>query len=122
MIHKTEDVVRQEAYIKLELDKEEVGVTQGVGQVTSFKQLGISKGEGLNLKPDGWYLPDNKNKTAIILETKSSDKDIHKDDDLGGLRRYYEVASRDYDKVVSIYYNGKTVRVFKIKSILLTKK
>lgn len=112
MIHKTEDVVRQEANIKLGFNEEEKGVTQGVGQVTSFRQLGISKGEGLNLKPDGWYLPDNKNKTAIILEIKSTDKDIEKDDDLGGLKRYYEVASRDYDKVISIYYNGRTIRLF----------
>lgn len=59
----------------LEFDIPEMSVKQGTGQLTSFKQLGIN-GKGSNHKPDGWYLPDDVSKVAIILETKSSDKDI----------------------------------------------
>ena len=72
---KTEDVVRDEAKIRLQFDEEEINIKQGTGQITTFNQLGFS---GINFKPDGWYLPDNVNIPAIILETKSSDKDLNK--------------------------------------------
>lgn len=112
MVFMTEDEVRQSASIILGLDKKEDDIIQGVGQVTTFKQLGLTKGSNLNLKPDGWYLPANRNMTAIILETKASDKDISRDDSLGGLKDYYQQVRQEYDKVISIYYNGKEVRVF----------
>lgn len=59
----------------LEFDKAEMNVQQGTGQLKTFKQLEFS-GKGSNHKPDGWYLPDNCCKVAIIPETKASDKDI----------------------------------------------
>lgn len=48
-------------------------VQQGTGQLTTFNQLGI---KGIPDKPDGWYIPDNKNDVAILLETKSSNEDV----------------------------------------------
>lgn len=69
----TEDEVRDQAKHLLGFDKTEKGVQQGTGQLTTFNQLGIT---GVLDKPDGWYLPDNKNDVAILLETKNSKEDI----------------------------------------------
>lgn len=63
----TEDEVRDKA-------RELLGFTDsdeaqcGVGQLTTFNQLGFP---GVSDKPDGWYLPNNPMDTALILETKS---------------------------------------------------
>ena len=65
---RTEDEVRDSAKLVLGFDKTEDGVQQGTGQITTFNQLGF---RGCNDKPDGWYLPDDASKPAIILETKS---------------------------------------------------
>lgn len=65
---RTEDEVRDSAKLILGFDKTEDGVQQGTGQITTFNQLGF---RGCNDKPDGWYLPDDASKPAIILETKS---------------------------------------------------
>ena len=64
----TEDEVRDRARDILGL-KAQKGVRAGVGQLTTFNQLGFN---GVADKPDGWYLPDNHADTAIILETKAS--------------------------------------------------
>ena len=64
----TEDEVRDYANTILKF-KNEKDVKAGVGQLTSFNLLGFV---GVKDRPDGWYLPDNKNNTAIILEAKSS--------------------------------------------------
>ena len=66
----TEDIVRDSAGKILEF-KNEKNVQSGVGQLTTFNQLGF---KGVSDKPDGWYLPDNCEETAIILETKNSDQ------------------------------------------------
>ena len=66
----TEDVVRDNAGKILDF-KNENNVQSGVGQLTTFNQLGF---KGISDKPDGWYLPDNPEDTAIILETKNSDQ------------------------------------------------
>ena len=64
----TEDKVRDKARDILGFaDKE--GVQSGVGQITTFNQLGFA---GVVDKPDGWYLPDNPLETAVVLETKAS--------------------------------------------------
>ena len=68
MEHRTEDQVRDAAKIILGLDAVEDKVQQGTGQITTFNQLGF---KGVSDKPDGWYLPDDRNTPAIILETKS---------------------------------------------------
>ena len=59
----TEDAVRDKAKSILRFDIEEQDVIQGVGQLTTFNQLGF---KGVNDKPDGWYLPKNKNEVAIM--------------------------------------------------------
>ena len=71
--YRTEDQVRDSAKIILGFDKEETKIQQGTGQITTFNQLGF---KGVNDKPDGWYLPDDHNTPAIILETKSEAEDI----------------------------------------------
>ena len=70
---RTEDEVRDSAKLVLGFDKEEPGVQQGTGQITTFNQLGF---RGCNDKPDGWYLPDDASKPAIILETKSKTEGV----------------------------------------------
>ena len=73
MIHRTEDQVRDGAKIILGFDAVEDKIQQGTGQITTFNQLGF---KGVNDKPDGWYLPDDRNTPAIILEAKSEAEDI----------------------------------------------
>lgn len=71
----TEDEVRDSAKIKLKFDDSEKGIKQGIGQITTFKQLGFTCKKN-NHKPDGWYLPDDTNGVAIILEIKSEKQDL----------------------------------------------
>ena len=82
---------------------------QGVGQQTSFKQLGFNC-EGSNYRPDGWYLPKDTNEIAIICEAKSSDKDI-KDSDRQ-IEKYIKVVKTKYKNVIGIIYNGENVNVY----------
>ena len=60
----TEDEVRDSARLVLGFDKNEEGIKQGTGQITTFNQLGF---KGYSDKPDGWYLPDDRNSPAVIL-------------------------------------------------------
>lgn len=76
MICRTEDEVRDDSKIILGFDKKEKGIKQGTGQITTFNQLGF---KGISDKPDGWYLPSDVSKPAIILETKSELEDISKE-------------------------------------------
>ena len=101
---KTEDEVRDEDKLLLGFDKEEAGIKQGTGQLTTFNQLGI---KGISDKPDGWYLPDNKNDVAIILETKSSKEDVGCKKWIDELRKNCSIV-RDsgWTKVVGILHNG----------------
>ena len=69
---KTEDEVRQTAGRILGFGDCAEAVS-GTGQITTFNQLGF---KGVNDKPDGWYLPKNRNVPAVILETKSGKIDI----------------------------------------------
>lgn len=94
----------------LEFDKPENGVQQGTGQLTTFRQLGFD-GKAANHKPDGWYLPDDKTKVAIILETKSSDKKLS-NTFVSELLENIKITGRKYSKVVGILYNGSETRVF----------
>ena len=71
---RTEDEVRDLAKIILGLDVKENGIKQGTGQITTFNQLGF---KGISDKPDGWYLPANKEDVSIILEAKSESEDIY---------------------------------------------
>ena len=64
----TEDKVRDKARNILGLNESLKGAKADVGQLTTFNQLGFP---GISDKPDGWYLPDNRNEVALILDPKS---------------------------------------------------
>ncbi|MDD3417721.1 MAG: N-6 DNA methylase [Lachnospiraceae bacterium] len=95
----------------LEFDKPENNVQQGTGQLTTFKKLGFV-GKGSNHKPDGWYLPADCTDVAIILETKSSDKDIESKPFINELLDNVKIANNKYPKVIGILYNGKETKIF----------
>lgn len=108
-LYKTEDQVRDEAKIILGFDKSEKKIQQGTGQITTFNQLGF---KGVIDKPDGWYLPDDYNTPAIILETKSEAEDISLQKWENELAKNCNIALTKYKQVVGILYNGVEVRVF----------
>lgn len=119
---RTEDQVRNEAGITLEfIDRngnnvETTNYLSGVGQLTTFIQLGIKLGTSdfarINDKPDGWFLPFNQNDVAIVLETKSEKEDITKIKWEKELIKNIKILMKHYMKVVGILYNGKDCRVF----------
>lgn len=109
---RTEDQVRDEANLILKFNEKERDIKQGTGQITTFNQLGF---KGINDKPDGWYLPKNINNVAIILETKSEDKDINKKSFINELFKNIDIISTKYKKTIGILYNGKEVLIFKNK-------
>lgn len=113
---KTEDQVRDEAKTILGLDKQETKVQQGTGQITTFNQLGF---KGVINKPDGWYLPDDLNAPAIILETKSEAENISLKKWASELFKNCNIVLSKYKQVVGILYNGIDVRVFLNNSELL---
>lgn len=106
---RTEDQVRDEAKIILGFDRTEAKIQQGTGQITTFNQLGF---KGVVAKPDGWYLPDDLNSPAIILETKSESEDITRKKWATELIKNCKIALQKYRQVVGILYNGIDVRVF----------
>ena len=106
---KTEDEVRTEAGQILGLCNSEKCVA-GVGQLTTFNKLGF---KGIVDKPDGWFFPESRNEPAIILETKSSDKDLSKKEWVRELQKNVDIAKRRYDKVIGILYNGYDTVVYK---------
>ncbi len=91
-------------------DVVEAKIQQGTGQITTFNQLGF---KGINNKPDGWYLPDDHNMPAIILETKSESEDISLQKWVDELIKNCDIAATKYKQVVGILYNGIDTRVFK---------
>ena len=111
----TEDEVREEAGKILGLKKEK-DLKSGVGQITTFNQLGF---KGVNDKPDGWYLPDDHNMPAIILETKSEAEDITLQKWVDELFVNIDIVNSKYKEVVGILYNGKEQRVFLNKDELI---
>ncbi len=108
--YRTEDEVRDSAKIILGFDKVEQNISQGTGQITTFNQLGF---KGKSDKPDGWYLPDDHNSPAIILETKSEAEDISLPKWVAELEKNCNIVLTQYKEVVGILYNGISVRVFK---------
>lgn len=107
-----EDEVRDQAKSTLWFDAKEEGIQQGTGQVTTFNQLGF---KGVIDKPDGWYLPENSNEVAIILETKSEDKNLDKEDIVNELFKNIDIIAQKYKKTIGILYNWKEVVVYKNK-------
>lgn len=104
----TEDEVRDKARSILGL-KAKKGVRAGVGQLTTFNQLGF---DGVTDKPDGWYLPDNHADTAVILETKAS-KIALGEKQTEEILKNIKIAETQYRHTVGVLYNGDAVRVFK---------
>lgn len=109
---RTEDEIRDRAQLILGFDKNEIGVQQGTGQITTFNQLGF---KGCNDKPNGWYLPDDASRPAIILETKSEAEPISKAKHEKELFKNIDIVSKKYSRTIGILYNGSSVRVFKNK-------
>lgn len=106
----TEDEVRDRAKVALCFNDTEKGVQQGTGQITTFNQLGF---KGYSDKPDGWYLPDDRNSPAIILETKSGKEDLNEDKWVDELKKNCDIALTQFKDVIGILYNGTDIRVFK---------
>lgn len=108
--HRTEDQVRDSAKLILGFDAIEDKIKQGTGQITTFNQLGF---KGINDKPDGWYLPEDHNIPAIVLETKSETEDISLQKWVDELIKNCNIVATKYTQVVGILYNGVDIRVFK---------
>jgi len=107
---RTEDEVREEARLILGLDVKEPNIQQGTGQITTFNQLGF---KGVNDKPDGWYLPEDKTIPALVLEAKSENEDISLQKWANELSKNCNIVLNVYKNVIGILYNGIEVRVFK---------
>lgn len=103
----TEDQVRDKARKILKFENSEEAIS-GVGQLTSFNQLGFS---GVAYRPDGWYLPKNTNSVAIILEAKPTKIKI--DNYIDELEKNINVVLKKYKKVIGILYNGVDIIVYK---------
>ena len=104
----TEDEVRDKAKKILGFDDTETAKS-GVGQLTTFNLLGF---KGVNDKPDGWYLPNEKHFPAIILETKNSDVELRQPQ-IDELLKNCRIVARKYKNVIGILYNGDDVLCFK---------
>lgn len=103
----TEDEVRDQAREILGLENKE-GVKADTGQITTFNQLGF---KGVNDKPDGWYLPDNHNDVALILETKAPSISLG-EKQIKELLKNIKIAETKYERVVGILYNSDDLIVF----------
>lgn len=112
MDFKTEDQVREDAGIILGF-KDDKNVKSGVGQITTFNQLGI-KGDGKDKKPDGWYLPKDKGSVAIILETKNSNEDLGKKKWIDEIKQNCQIVmDSGYTHVIGLLHNGYKTTGFK---------
>ncbi len=80
----TEDEVRDKDKILLGFNYIERYAKQGTGQITTFNQLGI---KGIIGKPDGWYIPDNKNDVLFCLKQRAVKKILEQRDVLMKLKR-----------------------------------
>lgn len=84
--------------------KKEDGIQQGTGQLTTFNQLGF---KGINDKPDGWYIPNNKSDVAIILETKNSNEDVGNQKYINEVKKNCKILMDEgYTHVVGLLHNG----------------
>ena len=103
----TEDEVRDQAGKILRFEKSK-DANSGVGQLTSFNQLGF---DGIKDRPDGWYLPYNSQMPAIVLETKNSNEKVQ--NYISELIKNCNIVLEKYNKVVGILYNGFDIIVLK---------
>lgn len=112
MNNMTEDEVRDLAGRILKFENTDK-VQSGVGQLTSFNQLGFN---GIKDRPDGWYLPKNTEEPAIILETKNSNQKLA--NFLDEIIKNCDIVSTKYKKVIGILYNGIDVIVLKNNEVI----
>lgn len=106
----SEDEVRDNDKILLGFNEKEHGIQQGTGQTTKFNKLGFA---GVLDAPDGWYIPENKNAVAIILEAKKSDMDIDTAKCVDEIKKNCKILiEAGYKKVVGILHNGYKARGF----------
>lgn len=112
MSNMTEDEVRDLAGKILKFENTDK-VQSGVGQLTSFNQLGFN---GIKDRPDGWYLPKNIEEPAIILETKNSNQKL--ENFLDEVIKNCDIVSTKYNKVIGILYNGIDVIVLKNNEVI----
>lgn len=111
VVRLTEDKVRTEADAVLglsALDGKD-GARSGTGQITTFNQLGF---QGVQDKPDGWYLPSNRNDVALVLEAKASTIPLGRPQ-AEELLKNIRIVNEQYHKTVGLLYNGDDLRVFK---------
>ena len=108
----TEDEVRDLAGKILKFENTD-RVQSGVGQLTSFNQLGFN---GIKDRPDGWYFPKNFEEPAIILETKNSNQKL--ENFLDEVIKNCDIVSTKYNKVIGILYNGIDVIVLKNNEVI----
>lgn len=113
-INMTEDQVRDQAAKILKFETTD-NVKAGVGQLTSFNQLGFT---GVKDRPDGWYLPDNIEDTAIILETKNSNQKL--ENYIDEIVKNCNIVLEKYKEVIGILYNGIDVIVLKNNEVIET--
>lgn len=104
----TEDKVRESAG-KILGFKDTETAKSGVGQITSFNQLGF---KGIKDRPDGWYLPNEKSFPAIILEAKSEKTTLQKSH-IEELLKNTSIIETKYKNHIGILYNGHTVKIYK---------
>ena len=110
---KTEDEVRDLAKKILGFESlVSSNAVYGVGQLTTFNSLD-SKFAGIADKPDGWYLPRNPNDVAVILEFKSSDKELNNQSIVDELIKNIKIVLKNYKKVVGILYNSEVAIIYK---------
>lgn len=96
----------------LGFDQPEKDVEQGTGQIKTFNQLGF---KGIADKPDGWYLPKDTSKVAIILEAKAEKQDLYNPKWEEELFKNIDIVSVKYNKIIGILWNGKDIRIYKNK-------
>lgn len=111
VVRLTEDKVRTEADAVLglsALDGKD-GARSGTGQITTFNQLGF---QGVQDKPDGWYLPSNRNDVTLVLEAKASTIPLGRPQ-AEELLKNIRIVNEQYHKTVGLLYNGDDLRVFK---------
>lgn len=104
----TEDKVRDKAG-KILGFKDTESAKSGVGQITSFNQLGF---KGVKDRPDGWYLPNEKSFPAIILEAKSETTDL-KQVHIDELLKNTSIVEKKYKNHIGLLYNGFIVKIYK---------
>ena len=104
----TEDQVRDMARARLHLEETESALA-GVGQLTSFNQLGF---RGVKDRPDGWYLPNETHYPALVLEVKGSNVNLG-NKEREELKKNIRIVKTHYEHVVGLLYNGYELEVYK---------